>query len=53
MIMFFLYSLGPLVYSVVNEPDMLADVLSRNNAQNYIKAPLSRNTFIPIIGKHY
>jgi cytochrome P450 len=48
----FLHSFGPAVYLVVNEPDMLADVFSRNNAQNDVKTPLNRNTFVQIIGKH-
>ncbi|CAF2154072.1 unnamed protein product [Rotaria magnacalcarata] len=48
----FLYSFGPLTRIMINDPTLLADVLSRNNAQNYIKPPLFNTVFIPIIGRH-
>jgi len=48
----FLYGSGPLIRIVVNEPDLLADVLSRNNAQNDIKASISNRSFAPVIGSH-
>ncbi|CAF1516125.1 unnamed protein product, partial [Rotaria sordida] len=33
----FVFGFGPIIRLVINEPDLLADVLSRTNAQNYIK----------------
>jgi len=48
----FLFSFGPLSRIVVNEPDLLADVLSRNNARNYIKPKMFSAIFIPILGRH-
>jgi cytochrome P450 len=48
----FLYGYGPNVRLVVHEPDMLADVLGRNNAQNYVKPPITSTVFTPIIGSH-
>jgi cytochrome P450 len=48
----FLFSFGPLTRLIVNEPDLLADVLSRNNAQNYIKPSIFKSIFIPIVGSH-
>jgi len=48
----FLFCFGPVVRLVINEPDLLADVLSRNNAQNYIKPPVATAVFEPIIGTH-
>jgi cytochrome P450 len=48
----FLFCFGPIVRLVINEPDLLADVLSRNNAQNYIKPPMATAVFKPIIGTH-
>jgi cytochrome P450 len=46
----FLFSFGPITRLVINEPDMLADVLGRANAQNYIKPPIFNTIFSPIIG---
>jgi cytochrome P450 len=48
----FLLCFGPLSRIVVSEPDLLGDILSRNNAQNYIKPPLFSTIFIPILGRH-
>lgn len=48
----FLYGSGPLIHIVVNEPYPLADLLSRNNAQNDIKASISNRSFAPVIGSH-
>ena len=48
----FLFGFGPLTRLIVTEPDLLADVLSRANAQNYIKPPMFNSVFIPIIGQH-
>ena len=47
----FLFGFGPITRLVITEPDLLADVLSRGNAQNYIKAPLFSTIFTSIIGK--
>ncbi|CAF0946841.1 unnamed protein product [Rotaria sp. Silwood1] len=47
----FLFNFGPLTRLVVAEPDLLADMFSRNNVQNYIKPPMFSTVFIPIIGK--
>ncbi|CAF1024255.1 unnamed protein product [Adineta steineri] len=47
-----LYSFGPVVRLLVNEPDMLADVLSRQNSKYYIKPVLATTIFAPIIGYH-
>ena len=47
----FLFCFGPAIRLVITEPDLLADVYSRTNAQNYIKPPLFNAVFIPIIGK--
>ncbi|CAF1233489.1 unnamed protein product [Adineta ricciae] len=46
-----LFCFGPAVRLIITEPDLLADVYSRTNAQNYIKPPLFHAVFIPIIGK--
>ncbi|CAF2496281.1 unnamed protein product [Rotaria sp. Silwood2] len=46
----FVFGFGPTIRLVINEPDLLADVLSRTNAQNYIKPPLFNTVFTPIIG---
>ncbi|UJR07710.1 hypothetical protein I4U23_011995 [Adineta vaga] len=48
----FLYCFGPVMRLVINEPDMLADVLSRTNAHNYVKPTLGSTIFAPIIGHH-
>ncbi|CAF1330457.1 unnamed protein product [Rotaria sordida] len=48
----FLYSYGPFIYLYVNEPDLLADILSRNNAPNYMKPIEVSGRFIPLIGSH-
>ena len=48
----FLFGFGPLTRLIVTEPDLLADVLSRANAQNYIKPALFNSLFIPILGQH-
>jgi cytochrome P450 len=48
----YLFSIGPGVRLVVNEPDLLADVFSQNNAHNYIKPPTATTIFTPIIGHH-
>ncbi|CAF1053921.1 unnamed protein product [Adineta steineri] len=46
----FLFCFGPITRIVITEPDMLADVFSRANAQNYKKPPMMANVFQPIIG---
>ncbi|CAF3877533.1 unnamed protein product, partial [Rotaria sordida] len=43
---------GPIVRLVINEPDMFADILSRNNAQNYIKSSFANTVFRLIIGNY-
>jgi cytochrome P450 len=48
----FLLGFGPLCRLVVMEPDLLADVLSRSNARNYVKPPLFSAVFVPIVGRH-
>jgi cytochrome P450 len=48
----FLFGYGPIVRFVVNEPDLIADVLSRNNAQYYTKPPITGTVFRPVMGSH-
>jgi cytochrome P450 len=48
----FLFCFGPLNRLFVSEPDLLADVLSRSNAQNYIKPMDSTAVLGPLIGHH-
>jgi cytochrome P450 len=48
----FVYSFGPLTRLICNEPDLLADVLSRSNASNYVKPADFSASFAPIIGSH-
>ena len=48
----YLSSFGPVARLVINEPELLADVLHRNNASNYVKPPLTNAIFFPIIGEH-
>jgi cytochrome P450 len=48
----FLFGFGPLSRIIVNEPDLLADILSRSNAQNYIKPSIFKTIFVPIVGSH-
>ncbi|CAF1254967.1 unnamed protein product, partial [Rotaria sordida] len=43
---------GPIIRLAINEPDMFADVLSRNNARNYIKSPFVNTVFRSIIGNY-
>ncbi|CAF2258818.1 unnamed protein product, partial [Rotaria magnacalcarata] len=47
----FLYAFGPLTRLVITEPDLLADMFSRRNVQNYIKPPLFNTVFSQIIGE--
>ncbi|CAF3389280.1 unnamed protein product [Rotaria socialis] len=47
----FLYAFGPVVRLVITEPDLLADMFSRRNVQNYIKPPLFNTVFSQIIGE--
>jgi cytochrome P450 len=47
----FLFGFGPTTRLVIAEPDLLADVYSRANAQNYIKPPIFNTIFTPIIGE--
>ena len=47
-----LFGFGPVVRLLVNEPDMLADIFSRHNAQNYRKPPITTAVFGPIFGIH-
>ncbi|CAF3853694.1 unnamed protein product, partial [Rotaria sp. Silwood2] len=47
-----LFCFGPLTRLVVSEPDLLADIFSRTNVQNYTKPPLFDTVLVPIIGKH-
>ena len=46
-----LFGFGPAIRLLIIEPDLLADVLSRANADNYIKPPIFNTVFTPIIGK--
>jgi cytochrome P450 len=48
----FLFGFGPLIRLVVNEPDLLADIFSRSNAQNYVKPLIYSAVFVPILGRH-
>ena len=48
----FVYSYGPLVRLNCNEPDLLAEVLSRTNASNYVKPVNYDSVFIPLVGHH-
>ena len=48
----FLFGYGPLTRLICNEPDLLADILSRANASNYIKPADFSAAFIPIVGHH-
>ncbi|CAF1092929.1 unnamed protein product [Rotaria sordida] len=48
----FVTSSGPIVRLVINEPDMFAGILSRNNARNYIKSSFANTVFRLIIGEH-
>ncbi|CAF2637780.1 unnamed protein product [Rotaria sp. Silwood2] len=47
----FLFGFGPLTRLVVTEPDLLADIFSRTNVQNYIKTPILSTVVSPVIGK--
>ena len=47
----FLLCFGPTMRLVITDPDLLADVYSRANAQSYIKPPMFSTVFVPIIGK--
>ncbi|CAF3828857.1 unnamed protein product, partial [Rotaria sordida] len=47
-----LVGFGPLTRLIVHEPDLLADVLSRNNASNYMKPVEFNEVLVPIIGSH-
>ena len=46
----FLFGFGPRTRLIVNEPDLLADILSRNNASNYIKPVEFKAEFVPLVG---
>ena len=48
----FLISFGPFTHLIVNEPDLLADVLSKRNASNYVKPADTSAALIPILGEH-
>ncbi|CAF3335177.1 unnamed protein product [Rotaria sp. Silwood1] len=48
----YLLGLGPLTHLVANEPDLLADVFSRNKASNYTKTVEFSGVFVPLIGSH-
>ena len=48
----FLFGFGPLTRLTCNNPDLLADVLSRANASNYNKPPDFSPVFIPLVGHH-
>ncbi|CAF2312524.1 unnamed protein product [Rotaria sp. Silwood2] len=48
----FLFGLGPFTRLILNEPDLLADLFSRNNAPNYVRPVDSSAVFIPIVGSH-
>ena len=47
-----LFGYGPLIRLNCNEPDLLADVLSRTNAPNYMKPPDFGAVFVPLVGYH-
>lgn len=47
-----LFGFGPVTRLFVNEPDMIADVLSRTKAQYYVKPPITTTVFAPMVGYH-
>ncbi len=47
----FLFGFGPTTRLLIAEPDLLADVYSRANTENYIKPPIFNIIFTPIIGE--
>jgi cytochrome P450 len=47
----FLFGFGPTIRLAITEPELLADVYSRANTQNYIKPPIFNTVFAPIIGE--
>lgn len=49
---YFLFSFGPLVRIMISEPDMIADVVGRSHAQDYVKPDVFGNIFKPLIGSH-
>ena len=46
-----LFGFGPVIRLLTTEPDLLADVCSRANADNYTKPPIFNTVFTPIIGQ--
>ncbi|CAM4818974.1 unnamed protein product [Rotaria magnacalcarata] len=48
----YVFGFGPLTRLVLVEPNLLADLLSRNNATNYEKPSDFVSAFQPIIGSH-
>jgi cytochrome P450 len=48
----YMFCFGPVTRLVINEPDLLADILDRNNARNYTKSPAANTILGPIIGIH-
>ena len=48
----FLMGFGPTIEIVVMEPDMLADIFGRSQAENYTKTALNKTVFEPLIGAH-
>ncbi|UJR19064.1 hypothetical protein I4U23_022195 [Adineta vaga] len=48
----YLFGLGPLTRILLAEPDLISDVLSRENSSNYRKPPDLNNIVKPIIGTH-
>jgi cytochrome P450 len=48
----YIFGFGPLNRLVLSEPDLIADVLSRSNAPNYMKPVDFSGVFIPLVGSH-
>lgn len=49
---YFLFSFGPLMRIVLAEPDMLADIVGRSHAHDYVKPDVFVDIFKPLIGSH-
>jgi cytochrome P450 len=48
----YIFCFGPVIRLIINEPDLLADILDRNNAQNYTKSPVASTVLGPVLGIH-
>jgi len=48
----FLFGFGPVTRLVVTEPDLIADILSRKNWENYTKSTITKLNLSSILGSH-